>query len=102
MVAFFCRRLPALYQAEYQHTRGKKQTMYSLNAYNVGRRCYSDSKQTKTHTDTHTDTHRNKPSTVYCVPNHFSLRGHWPSCSGDNSIRLAFSGVRSDKAALIT
>lgn len=39
---------------------------------------------------------------LYCVPNHVSLRGHWPSCSGDNSIRLAFSGVSRDRAALIT
>lgn len=45
---------------------------------------------------------RNAPSTLYCVPNHLSLRGQRPSCSGDNSIRLAFSGVSRDKAALIT
>lgn len=50
----------------------------------------------RTRTASHT------PSTLYCVPNHFSLSGHWPSCSGDKSIRLAFSGVRWERAAVIT
>lgn len=86
-----CCWLPALYQDEYHHTREKKRHCARWIAT-----LWEGAVKLKTSTD------RNTPSTLYCVPNHFSLRGHWPSCSGDSSIRLDFSGVRRDRAALIT
>lgn len=83
-------KLPCLYRP-WLSAHKEKETMYSLNGCMAARQSwYND------------NTQNNTPSTLYWVPNHFSLRGHWPSCSGDNSIRLAFSGVSKDKAALIT
>lgn len=42
------------------------------------------------------------PSTLYCVPNHFSFSGQRPSCLGDISNMLAVIGVKSVKGAAMT